>query len=28
VPNAKDIPFSSHYALKNVFGVSKVVISS
>ncbi len=28
VPNAKDIPFTSHYKLSQVFGVSKVVITS
>jgi peptidoglycan hydrolase CwlO-like protein len=28
VPNGNDIPFTSHYSLKQVFGVAKVVISS
>ncbi len=28
VPNGKDIPFSSHYSLNNIFGVRQVVISS
>ena len=28
IPNGKDISFSAHYSLKNIFGVSKVVISS
>lgn len=27
VPNAKDVSFSAHYSVKNIFGVSKVVIS-
>lgn len=28
IPNAKDVSFSAHYAIKNIFGIARVVISS
>ncbi len=27
IPNAKDVSFTAHYSLKNIFGISRVVIS-
>lgn len=27
IPNAKDVSFTAHYSLKNIFGISKVVMS-